>query len=244
MILKDKKALITGGSQGIGKAAALKLASEGADIAIIHMGSEEDAKAVCEEIKAMGRQAIAYRADVADFAGSKEIVSEIAKEFGRVDILVNCAGITRDGLIAMMKEENFDAVIGVNLKGTFNMIKHCMPYFIKQGSGKIVNVSSVSGIMGNAGQANYSASKAGVIGLTKSTAKELASRGVCCNAIAPGFIATDMTANLADNPLIAQIPMKRMGTAEEAANLIFFLSSPLSDYITGEVIKIDGGIAM
>ena len=240
MILKDKKALITGGSQGIGKAAALKLASEGADIAIIHMGSEEDAKAVCEEIKAMGRQAIAYRADVADFAGSKEIVSEIAKEFGRVDILVNCAGITRDGLIAMMKEENFDAVIGVNLKGTFNMIKHCMPYFIKQRSGKIVNVSSVSGIMGNAGQANYSASKAGVIGLTKSTAKELASRGVCCNAIAPGF----MTANLADNPLIAQIPMKRMGTAEEAANLIFFLSSPLSDYITGEVIKIDGGIAM
>ena len=192
----------------------------------------------------MGRQAIAYRADVADFAGSKEIVSEIAKEFGRVDILVNCAGITRDGLIAMMKEENFDAVIGVNLKGTFNMIKHCMPYFIKQRSGKIVNVSSVSGIMGNAGQANYSASKAGVIGLTKSTAKELASRGVCCNAIAPGFIATDMTANLADNPLIAQIPMKRMGTAEEAANLIFFLSSPLSDYITGEVIKIDGGIAM
>ena len=192
----------------------------------------------------MGRQAIAYRADVADLAGSKEIVSEIAKEFGRVDILVNCAGITRDGLIAMMKEENFDAVIGVNLKGTFNMIKHCMPYFIKQRSGKIVNVSSVSGIMGNAGQANYSASKAGVIGLTKSTAKELASRGVCCNAIAPGFIATDMTANLADNPLIAQIPMKRMGTAEEAANLIFFLSSPLSDYITGEVIKIDGGIAM
>ncbi len=244
MILKDKKALITGGSQGIGKAAALKLASEGADIAIIHMGSEEDAKAVCEEIEAMGRQAVAYRADVADFAGSKEIVSEIAKEFGRVDILVNCAGITRDGLIAMMKEENFDAVIGVNLKGTFNMIKHCMPYFIKQRSGKIVNVSSVSGIMGNAGQANYSASKAGVIGLTKSTAKELASRGVCCNAIAPGFIATDMTANLADNPLIAQIPMKRMGTAEEAANLIFFLSSPLSDYITGEVIKIDGGIAM
>ncbi len=208
------------------------------------MGSEEDAKAVCEEIEAMGRQAVAYRADVADFAGSKEIVSEIAKEFGRVDILVNCAGITRDGLIAMMKEENFDAVIGVNLKGTFNMIKHCMPYFIKQRSGKIVNVSSVSGIMGNAGQANYSASKAGVIGLTKSTAKELASRGVCCNAIAPGFIATDMTANLADNPLIAQIPMKRMGTAEEAANLIFFLSSPLSDYITGEVIKIDGGIAM
>ena len=178
MILKDKKALITGGSQGIGKAAALKLASEGADIAIIHMGSEEDAKAVCEEIKAMGRQAIAYRADVADFAGSKEIVSEIAKELGRVDILVNCAGITRDGLIAMMKEENFDAVIGVNLKGTFNMIKHCMPYFIKQRSGKIVNVSSVSGIMGNPGQANYSASKAGVIGLTKSTAKELASRGV------------------------------------------------------------------
>ena len=208
------------------------------------MGSEEDAKAVCEEIKAMGRQAIAYRADVADFEGIKEVVSEIAKEFGRVDILVNCAGITRDGLIAMMKVENFDAVIGVNLKGTFNMIKHCMPYFIKQRSGKIVNVSSVSGIMGNAGQANYSASKAGVIGLTKSTAKELASRGVCCNAIAPGFIATDMTANLADNPLIAQIPMKRMGTAEEAANLIFFLSSPLSDYITGEVIKIDGGIAM
>lgn len=244
MILENKTAIITGGSRGIGRAAAFKLAAEGADIAIIYANNENEAQFVCSEIKAMGRNAAAWKADVADFAQTKETVQAIAKKFGKIDILVNCAGITKDGLIAMMKEADFDDVIDVNLKGTFNMIKHCMPYFIKQRSGKIVNVSSVSGITGNAGQANYSASKAGIIGLTKSTAKELASRGICCNAAAPGFIETDMTAGLADNPLIAQIPMKRMGTAQEAANLIFFLSSPLSDYITGEVIKIDGGIAM
>ena len=243
-MLQGKTAVITGSGRGIGKSIALKLASHGANIVINDIPSSDYADETCEEVKKLGVECIVVKGDVRNTEDVQKLVSETMDKFGHIDIFVNNAGITRDGLIAMMKEENFDAVIGVNLKGTFNMIKHCMPYFIKQRSGKIVNVSSVSGIMGNAGQANYSASKAGVIGLTKSTAKELASRGVCCNAIAPGFIATDMTANLADNPLIAQIPMKRMGTAEEAANLIFFLSSPLSDYITGEVIKIDGGIAM
>ena len=164
-----------------------------------------------------------------------------------MDILVNCAGITRDGLIAMMKEENFDAVIGVNLKGTFNMIKHCMPYFIKQRSGKIVNVSSVSGIMGNAGQANYSASKAGVIGLTKAVARELASRGITVNAVAPGFVDTDMTDALSDSAkenLISQIPLGRTGKPQDIANAVLFLASDAAGYITGQVLSVDGGMAI
>ncbi|MDD6191443.1 MAG: 3-oxoacyl-[acyl-carrier-protein] reductase [Firmicutes bacterium] len=244
-MFKNKTAVVTGGSQGIGKATALKLAEGGADIVIIHMGSEEDAKAACAEFEAFGVKSKAIRMDVSDFNAVKEAVAEIIAEFGSIDILVNCAGITRDGLIAMMKEDAFDAVINVNLKGTFNMIKHCTPHFIKQRSGAVVNVSSVSGIMGNAGQANYSTSKAGVIGLTKSTAKELVARGVRCNAVAPGFIATDMTANLSKNNKLADsIPMKRMGTAEEVADLICFLASDKASYITGEVVKVDGGIAM
>ncbi len=244
-MLKGKTAVVTGGSQGIGKVTALKLAAEGADIVIIHMGTEEDAAAACSEIEAFGVKAKALRLDVSDFGAVKEAVADIIKEFGTIDVLVNCAGITRDGLIAMMKEENFDAVINVNLKGTFNMIRHCTPYFIKQKGGAIVNVSSVSGIMGNAGQANYSTSKAGVIGLTKSTAKELVGRGVRCNAVAPGFVATAMTENLSkNNKLVDAIPMKRMATAEEVADVIVFLASDKASYITGEVIKVDGGIAM
>lgn len=244
-MFKDKTAVVTGGSQGIGKAVALKLAEGGAKVVIIHMGTEEDAKAVCGEIEAFGVKSKAIRMDVSDFSAVKETVGEIFKEFGSIDVLVNCAGITRDGLIAMMKEDNFDAVINVNLKGTFNMIKHCTPYFIKQKSGAIVNVSSVSGMIGNAGQANYSASKAAVIGLTKSTAKELVARGIRCNAVAPGFIATDMTSNLSKNNKLADsIPMKRMGTADEVADLIYFLASDKAAYITGEVVKVDGGIAM
>ncbi|MDO4518024.1 MAG: SDR family NAD(P)-dependent oxidoreductase, partial [Bacillota bacterium] len=215
-MFEGKTAVITGGSQGIGKVTALKMAEEGANIVVLHMGTEEDAAAACAEMEACAKEngheikTQAIRMDVADFAKVKEVVGAIHKEFGSIDILVNCAGITRDGLIAMMKEDNFDAVINVNLKGTFNMIRHCTPFFIKQKGGAIINVSSVSGIMGNAGQANYSTSKAGVIGLTKSTAKELVARGVRCNAVAPGFVATDMTANLSkNNPLIDAIPMKR-----------------------------------
>lgn len=244
-MLKGKTAVVTGGSQGIGKVTALKLAEEGADIVILHMGTEEDAAAACSEIGAFGVKAKAVRMDVSDFEAVKKTVADIIGEFGTIDILVNCAGIMRDGLIAMMKEENFDAVINVNLKGTFNMIRHCTPYFIKQKGGAIVNVSSVSGIMGNAGQANYSTSKAGVIGLTKSTAKELVARGVRCNAVAPGFVATAMTENLSkNNKLVDAIPMKRMATAEEVADVIVFLASDKASYVTGEVIKVDGGIAM
>lgn len=244
-MLKGKTAVVTGGSQGIGLVTALKLAAEGANIVIIHMGTEEDAAAACAEIEAFGVKAKALRLDVSDFEAVKTAVADIIGEFGTIDVLVNCAGITRDGLIAMMKEENFDAVINVNLKGTFNMIRHCTPYFIKQKGGAIVNVSSVSGIMGNAGQANYSTSKAGVIGLTKSTAKELVGRGVRCNAVAPGFVATAMTENLSkNNKLVDAIPMKRMATAEEVADVIVFLASDKASYVTGEVIKVDGGIAM
>lgn len=244
-MLNGKTAVVTGGGSGIGRATALKLAADGANIVIIHMDPEEKAAEVVSEIEALGVRTKAIRMDVSDFEAVRETLAQIVEEFKTIDILINCAGITRDGLIAMMKESAFDAVIGVNLKGTFNMIRHATPYFMKQRSGCIVNVSSVSGLMGNAGQANYSTSKAGVVGLTKSTAKELVGRGVRCNAVAPGFIATDMTANLSkNNKLVDMIPMKRMGKAEEVADLIFFLASDASSYITGEVIRVDGGIAM
>lgn len=244
-MLNGKTAVVTGGGSGIGKATALKLAKDGANIVIVHMDPEEKAAEVVSEVEALGVKAKAIRMDVSDFEAVSGMVSEIVEEFGSIDILINCAGITKDGLIARMKEDQFDAVINVNLKGTFNMIRHCTPVFMKQKSGTIVNVSSVSGIIGNPGQANYSTSKAGVIGLTKSTAKELVSRGVRCNAVAPGFIATDMTANLSkNNKLVDMIPMKRMGTAEEVADLIFFLASDASSYITGEIIKVDGGVAI
>lgn len=244
-MLNGKTAVITGGSRGIGKAAAMKFAANGANIAIIYAGNDEAAAATVAEIEAAGVKAKAYKVNVAEFEAVKETVAEIVKDFESIDILVNSAGVTRDGLIAMMKEENFDAVIDINLKGTFNMIRHCTPVFMKQRHGKIVNLTSVSGLTGNPGQANYSASKAGVIGLTKATAKELVGRNVTCNAVAPGFVETDMTANLsANNKLVDQIPMKRMAKAEEIADLIFFLASDSANYITGEVIRIDGGIAM
>ncbi len=244
-MLNGKTAVVTGGGSGIGKATALKLAADGANIVVVHMDPEEKAAAVIAEIEALGVKAKAIRMDVSDFSAVEAMIGDIVAEFGSIDILINCAGITKDGLIARMKEDQFDAVISVNLKGTFNMIRHCTPVFMKQKSGTIVNVSSVSGLIGNPGQANYSTSKAGVVGLTKSTAKELVSRGVRCNAVAPGFIATDMTANLSkNNKLVDMIPMKRMGTADEVADLIFFLASDASSYITGEIIKVDGGVAI
>lgn len=244
-MLNGKVAVITGGSRGIGKATAQKLASLGADIAVVYRSEDAAAAELCSELQQQGVKAEPFKLDVSVYDDAKETVDRIMETFGHIDILVNCAGITKDRLIAMMKEDGFDAVINVNLKGTFNMIKHCTPVFMKQRSGKIINLASVSGIIGNAGQANYSASKAGIIGLTKSVAKELAGRGVCCNAVAPGFVETEMTANLSkNNKLVDQIPMKRMGQPEEVAELIAFLASPVSDYITGEVIKIDGGIAI
>lgn len=245
-MLRGKTAVITGASRGIGAAISGKLASLGADVAVIYAGNEAAARDVCERCAGQyGVKAAAYRCDVSDFESSKETVARIKADFGGVDILVNNAGITRDGLIARMKESDFDEVVDVNLKGAFNMIRHCSGIFIRARSGKIINISSAAGITGNAGQSNYAASKAGLIGLTKSVARELAGRGVTCNAIAPGFIATDMTAGIDENSaLVASIPLGRMGTPQDVAELAAFLAGGGSDYITGEVFRVDGGIAM
>ncbi len=242
-MLKGKTAVITGGSRGIGAAIARKLASMGADIAVLYAGNTAAAEAVCESCRQdFGVQARSYQCDVSDFQAVKETTAAIRKDFGVVQILINNAGITRDGLLPMMKEEDFDAVLSANLKGAFNTIRHMTGLMIRAKEGSIVNISSVVGLMGNAGQCNYAASKAGLIGLTKSAARELASKGIRCNAIAPGFIATDMTANQTDNPLLHTIPLGRMGRAEDVAEAAAFLVT--ANYITGEVLRVDGGIAM
>lgn len=245
MSLNGKTALVTGASRGIGRAIALRLAEDGANVAVIYAGSADKAEAVVNEITALGVNAKAYRCNVADSAAVNETVKAVTNDLGKIDILVNNAGITRDGLMLRMKDEDFDAVLDTNLKGAFNMIRACYSGFIRKKSGRIINISSVSGIMGNAGQANYSASKAGVIGLTKSVARELASRGITCNAVAPGFIQTDMTENLGDNnPLLNSIPLGRMGKPEDIAAAVAFLASDIAAYITGEVLKVDGGLAI
>lgn len=242
-MLKTKTAIITGGSRGIGAAITRKLASMGADVAVIYAGNAEAAEAVCSECRNdFGVQAMAYKCDVADFEETKKTVAQIKKDLGGAHILVNNAGVTRDGIITMMKEENYDAVLDTNLKGAFNMIRHCSGLFLKNREGCIINISSVSGLMGNAGQSNYAASKAGLIGLTKSVAKELAPRGIRCNAIAPGFISTDMTQEQAENPLISSIPLGRMGLPEEIADAAAYLVT--ANYVTGETLRVDGGIAM
>ena len=243
-MLSGKTAIVTGGSRGIGAACARKLASLGADIAVIYAGIAEKAAEVCTACEAFGNRARAYQCDVADFDAVKQTVAAVRAELGSVDILVNSAGITRDGLVAAMREADFDAVIDTNLKGTFNMIRHCARLFLRTGHGRIVNISSVAGVIGNAGQANYAASKAGVIGLTKSVARELAPKGITCNAVAPGFVATDMTAALAlsDEQLRAAVPLGRMARPEEIADAVAFLAQ--SDYITGQVLCVDGGIAI
>ena len=242
-MLKEKTAIVTGGSRGIGKAIALKLASMGADIAVIYAGNTDAAEAVSRQCREeYGVNAKAYRCDVADYAAVKETVAQIKADFGTAHILVNNAGITRDGLLAMMKEEDYDAVLDTNLKGAFNMIRHCAGLFIRNREGCVINITSVAGIMGNAGQCNYAASKAGLIGLTKSVARELAPKGIRCNAIAPGFIATDMTESQAENPLLEKIPLGRMGKAEDVADAAAFLAC--AEYVTGEVLRVDGGIAM
>ena len=242
-MLKGKTAVVTGGSRGIGKAICLKFAENGADIAFLYAGNTVKAEETLKELEKLGVKAKAYQCDVADADAVAAVVKEIVKDFGGIHILVNNAGITKDKLVPMMKAADFDAVVDTNLKGTFYMIKGVYPLFLKQKGGKIINISSVSGLMGNPGQANYSASKAGVVGLTKSVAKELAGRGICCNAIAPGFISTEMIENLENNALKDAIPMKRFGDAEEVAKLALFLASEYSDYITGEIIRIDGGLA-
>ena len=245
MSLNGKTALVTGASRGIGRAIALRLAEDGANVAVIYAGSADKAEAVVNEITALGVNAKAYRCNVADSAAVNETVKAVTNDLGKIDILVNNAGITRDGLMLRMKDEDFDEVLDTNLKGAFNMIRACYSGFIRKKSGRIINISSVSGIMGNAGQANYSASKAGVIGLTKSVARELASRSITCNAVAPGFIQTDMTENLGDNnPLLNSIPLGRMGKPEDIAAAVAFLASDSAAYITGEVLKVDGGLAI
>lgn len=243
--MKGKTALITGASSGIGAAIARRFAAGGADVALIYAGNREGAESVKADCEAAGVKAEIYQCDVADHDKVKETVAAVKKEFGLFDILVNNAGITRDNLIPMMKEEEFDAVIATNLKGSYNMIRHCIPVFMRNKRGKIVNISSVVGMMGNPGQANYAASKAGVIGLTKSVAREMAVKNITCNAIAPGFIRTKMTSELdEEGAMAAGIPMKRAGTPEEVAETAYFLASEMSDYITGEVIRVDGGLGI
>lgn len=244
-MLNGKVAVVTGGSRGIGRAVCIRLAQAGADVALLYASSAEKAESVVRELCAYGVRAKAYTCRVEDRQETVDTVASVVSDFGKIDILVNNAGITRDKLMLSMKEADFEDVLNVNLKGVYHMIRQIYPLFARQKSGKIVNISSVSGLIGNAGQVNYSASKAGVVGLTKSVARELASRGICCNAVAPGFIETDMTEKFADNEsLIGSIPMKRMGRPEEVAELVLFLASAQSDYITGEVIRIDGGLAM
>lgn len=244
--LSGKTAIVTGASRGIGAAIAKKYASLGANVAIIYFGNECKAQEVKGDIESKySVKCNTYKCDVSDFDQCKGTVAKITEDIGAPDILVNNAGITKDSLIMTMEEQDFDAVINTNLKGCFNMIKACGRAFIKKRYGKIINVSSVSGLMGLAGQANYSSSKAGVIALTKVTAKEFGGKNVCCNAIAPGFIATDMTNDLENtDAFISSIPLKRPGTPDDVANIAAFLADSSSDYITGEVIRIDGGLAM
>lgn len=247
MNLTGKVALVTGASRGIGRRIAVTLAGYGATVIVNYNGSQAKAEEVVTEIEVNGGHAEAIQCNVAEFDEAKELIDKVVKSYGRLDILVNNAGITKDNLILKMSEEDFDAVLSTNLKGAFNCVKHVARQMLKQRSGRIINISSVSGVMGNAGQANYCASKAGVIGLTKSVARELGSRGITSNAIAPGFIETEMTAVLSDDvkkSMGEQIPLKRFGQTKDIAETVAFLASDLAGYITGQVIQVDGGMAM
>ena len=244
-LLEGKTAIITGAARGIGKAIALKFAAEGANIAFTDLVIDEAGLATGQEMEALGVKVKGYASDAANYEDAHKVVAEVVKEFGRVDILVNNAGIARDGLMMRMNEQQWDTVINVNLKSAFNFIHAVTPVMMKQKSGSIINLSSVVGVSGNAGQANYSASKAGMIGLTKSIAKELGSRGIRTNAIAPGYIMTDMTAALSEQvreEWTKQIPLRRGGTPEDVANVAVFLASDLASYITGQVVSCCGGM--
>ena len=243
-MLAGQTAVVTGASRGIGRAIAVSLASAGADVAILDLCPPEQSADAVNDVTALGRRAIAYSCSVGESAQVQETTAKILKDFGRIDILVNNAGITRDGLIIQLSDDNFDDVIHTNLRGSFNMIRAVSRTMLRQKSGRICNISSVSGLMGNAGQTNYSASKAGVIGLTKSAALELSKRGITVNAVAPGFVETPMTKELTDSPLLERIPLGRIAQPEEIAAMVTFLCSPAAAYITGEVIRVDGGMAM
>ncbi len=246
-MLTGKVALVTGASRGIGSAIAKSLAREGAFVIVNYNGSKEKAEAVVSEIKAAGGDGVSLQCDVSDFTACGAMIENCIKEYGHIDILVNNAGITRDNLLMKMSEEDFDAVLNTNLKGAFNTIRHMSRYFLKQRAGSIINISSVSGVIGNAGQANYSASKAGVIGLTKSVARELSKRGITCNAVAPGFIETEMTEQMPESAKEAvkqQIPLQRTGKVEDIAETVIFLASEKASYITGQVISVDGGMSI
>ena len=242
---ENKIVLVTGAGRGIGASIAKRFASEGAEVIVNYSGNDEAAQKTVDEITATGGQAQKYNCSVNDSESVKVMIDEIIKEFGRIDILVNNAGITKDGLMLRMTDEDFDRVIDVNLKGTFNCTKYVSKYMLKQKSGKIINISSVVGLSGNAGQINYSASKAGIIGITKSAAKELSSRGITVNAVAPGYVDTDMTKVLSDNirnEILKNIPLQRMGNVEDISNCVAFLASEDASYITGQVISVDGGM--
>ena len=244
--LTGKVALVTGAGRGIGRAIACALAAEGAFVLVNYNGSRERALEVVEEIKNAGGSAEAVGCDVSDFAACGAMIEEMIAKHFRIDILVNNAGVTRDNLIMRMSEEDYDKVLDINLKGAFNTIRHLSRQFLKQRAGKIINITSVSGVLGNPGQANYSASKAGLIGLTKAVARELAVRGICVNAVAPGFIDTEMTQAMSEKAreaAVATIPMQKMGSTDDIANTVVFLAGDKSNYITGQVICVDGGMA-
>ncbi|MBK6445463.1 MAG: 3-oxoacyl-[acyl-carrier-protein] reductase [Bacteroidetes bacterium] len=244
-LLSGKTALITGASKGIGKSIAVTLAQQGANIAFTYLSSVEKGLALEQELQQFGVKAKGYRSDASDFNAAEELITSVLTEFGALDIVVNNAGITRDGLLMRMTEENFNEVIRTNLNSVFNITKACQRPMLKQRRGSIINISSVVGVKGNAGQSNYAASKAGIIGFTKSIALELGSRNIRCNAIAPGFIETEMTAVLAEETVKSwreAIPLKRGGTPEDVANAVVFLASDMSAYITGQVLNVDGGM--
>jgi 3-oxoacyl-[acyl-carrier protein] reductase len=246
-MLDQKIALVTGAGRGIGKAIALRLAMEGATVIVNYNGSAARAEETVREIRDMGQMAESYQCNVSDYDAVAEMIQYVVKTYGRLDILVNNAGITKDNLIMRMSEQDFDDVLDINLKGTFHTIRHTARQMLKQRSGRIINISSVSGVLGNAGQANYAASKAGVIGLTKTMARELASRGITVNAVAPGFVETDMTGSMDEKIIqeaVKQIPLGRMGKPEEIASAVAYLSQDESGYITGQVLCVDGGMAM